>query len=284
MEMDLISPTLFSLSMYIYLCSFLLYLIFSAIQKRYIGIAATSLISAGLLIHTVGLIYRWVETHRTGYGYVPLSNMYESLMFFSWTIVLIYLLLEFQFKQRIIGIFATLFAFMAIAASSILPGSDATIRPLMPALQSNWLSIHVITCFFGYAAFAVSFGISLLFLIQHRWEGISGGVGWLPKTKTLDEINYRSIVIGFPMLTVGIITGAAWAHYAWGNYWSWDPKETWSLITWLIYAAFLHARITRDWRGRRMAMLSLVGFMAVLFTYFGVSYILSGLHSYASPS
>ncbi len=284
MEMDLISPILFSVSMYIYLCSFLLYLILSAIRKRSIGIAATSLISAGLLIHTLGLIYRWVETHKTGYGYVPLSNMYESLIFFSWTIVLIYLLLEFRFKQRIIGIFATLFAFMAVAASSILPGSDATIRPLMPALQSNWLSIHVITCFFGYAAFAVSFGISLLFLIQHRWEEISGGVGWLPQTKTLDEINYRSIVIGFPMLTVGIITGAAWAHYAWGSYWSWDPKETWSLITWFIYAAFLHARITRDWRGRRMAILSLVGFMAVLFTYFGVSYILSGLHSYASPS
>jgi cytochrome c-type biogenesis protein CcsB len=284
MEIDLISPTLFSISMYLYLCSFLFYLIFSAIRKSSIGIAATSLISAGLLIHTVGLIYRWVETHKTGYGYVPLSNMYESLIFFSWTIVLIYLLLEFRFKQRIIGIFATLFAFTAIAASSILPGSDATIRPLMPALQSNWLSIHVITCFFGYAAFAVSFGISLLFLIQHRWEEISEGVGWLPQTKTLDEINYRSIVIGFPMLTVGIITGAAWAHYAWGSYWTWDPKETWSLITWLIYAAFLHARITRDWRGRRMAILSLVGFMAVLFTYFGVSYILSGLHSYASPS
>ncbi len=284
MELDLISPTLFSVSMYVYLCSFLLYLIFSATRKSSIGIWATSLILAGSLIHTVGLIYRWVETHKTGYGYVPLSNMYESLIFFSWTIVLIYLLLEFRFKQRIIGTFATLFAFMAIAASSILPGSDVTIRPLMPALQSNWLSIHVITCFFGYAAFAVSFGISLLFLIQHRWEGISGGVEWLPKTKTLDEINYRSIVIGFPMLTVGIITGAAWAHYAWGSYWSWDPKETWSLITWLIYAAFLHARITRDWRGRRMAILSLVGFMAVLFTYFGVSYILAGLHSYASPS
>jgi cytochrome c-type biogenesis protein CcsB len=210
--------------------------------------------------------------------------MYESLIFFSWTIILIYLLLEFRFKQRIIGTFATLFAFMAIAASSILPGSDATIKPLMPALQSNWLAIHVITCFFGYAAFAVSFGVSLLFLIQHRWEGISRGIGWLPNTKTLDEVNYRSIVIGFPMLTVGIITGAAWAHYAWGSYWSWDPKETWSLITWLIYAAFLHARITRDWRGRRMAILSLLGFMAVLFTYFGVSYILVGLHSYASPS
>ena len=284
MEMDLISPTLFSVSMYVYLSSFLLYLFFLAIRKRYIGIAATSLISGGVFIHTLGLVYRWVETHKTGYGYIPLSNMYESLIFFSWTIVLIYLLLEFRFKQRIIGAFATAFAFMAIAASSILPGSDATIKPLMPALQSNWLAIHVITCFFGYAAFAVSFGISLLFLIQHRWEGISGGIGWLPNTKALDEINYRAIVLGFPMLTVGIITGAAWANYAWGSYWGWDPKETWSLITWLIYAAFLHARITRDWRGRRMAILSLVGFMAVLFTYFGVSYILAGLHSYASPS
>jgi len=284
MEMYLISPTLFSVSMYVYLCTFVLYIFFLANRKRYIGIAATSLISVGFFIHTLGLIYRWAETHKTGYGYVPLSNMYESLIFFSWTIVLIYPLLEFRFKQRIIGTFATLFAFMAIAASSILPGSNATIKPLIPALQSNWLAIHVITCFFGYAAFAVSFGISLLFLIQHRWEGISGGIKWLPNTKMLDEVNYRSIVIGFPMLTVGIITGAAWAHYAWGSYWSWDPKESWSLITWLIYAAFLHARITRDWRGRRMAILSLLGFIAVLFTYFGVSYILSGLHSYASPS
>jgi cytochrome c-type biogenesis protein CcsB len=284
MEMDLISPTLFSISMYVYLCTFLLYLFFLMNPKRYMGILATSLISGGLFIHTLGLIYRWVETHKTGYGYVPLSNMYESLIFFSWTIVLIYLLLEFRFKQRIIGTFATAFAFMAIAASSILPGSDATIKPLIPALQSNWLAIHVITCFFGYAAFAVSFGISIIYLIQNSREGIDGPIGWLPNTKMLDEINYRSIIIGFPMLTVGIITGAAWANYAWGSYWSWDPKETWSLITWLIYAAFLHARISRDWRGRKMAILSLIGFMAVLFTYFGVSYILAGLHSYASPS
>ena len=284
MEMDLISSTLFSVSMYVYLCTFLVYLFFLMNPKRYIGIIATSLISGGLFIHTLGLIYRWIETHKTGYGYVPLSNMYESLIFFSWTIVLIYLLLEFRFKQRIIGTFATAFAFMAIAASSILPGSDATIKPLIPALQSNWLAIHVITCFFGYAAFAVSFGISIIYLIQSRREGIDAPIGWLPNTKMLDEINYRSIVIGFPMLTVGIITGAAWANYAWGSYWSWDPKETWSLITWLIYAAFLHARISRDWRGRKMAILSLIGFMAVLFTYFGVSYILAGLHSYASPS
>ncbi len=284
MEIDLNSPTLFSVSMYVYLCTFLIYLFFLVNPKRYIGIAATSFIAGGFFIHTIGLIYRWVETHKTGYGYVPLSNMYESLIFFSWTIVLIYLLLELRFKQRIIGTFATAFASMAIAASSILPGSDATIKPLIPALQSNWLAIHVITCFFGYAAFAVSFGISVLFLIQNRREVVDGHIGWLPKAKMLDEINYRSIIIGFPMLTVGIITGAAWAHYAWGSYWSWDPKETWSLITWFIYAAFLHARISRDWRGSKMAVLSLIGFLAVLFTYFGVSYLLAGLHSYASPS
>jgi cytochrome c-type biogenesis protein CcsB len=284
MDMDLTSPTLFSVSMFVYLCTSLFYLLYLLSRKKHVGLAATSLIGGGFVIHTVGFIFRWVETYKTGYGYVPLSNMYESLIFFSWTIVLIYLLLEFRFKQKIIGVFATMFAFLAIAASSILPGSEATIKPLMPALQSNWLAIHVITCFFGYAAFAVSFGISLLFLIQHRREVIHEGIGWLPGSMTLDEINYWSIGIGFPMLTVGIITGAAWAHYAWGSYWSWDPKETWSLITWFIYAAFLHARITRDWRGRRMAILSLIGFMAVLFTYFGVSYILSGLHSYASPS
>ncbi len=282
--MNLISPTLFSISMLIYLCTSLVYLFFLLSRKQYIGTTATCFVSAGFLIHTFGLVLRWFETHRTGYGYVPLSNMYESLIFFAWTIVLIYLFLEFRFKQKVIGTFATLFAFMAIGASSILPGSDETIKPLIPALQSNWLAIHVITCFFGYAAFAVSFGISLLYLVQHRHEGNSGAINWLPNSKTLDEVNYWSIGLGFPMLTVGIITGAAWAYYAWGSYWSWDPKETWSLITWFIYAAFLHARISRDWRGRRMAILSLIGFMAVLFTYFGVSYILPGLHSYASPS
>lgn len=284
MKIELTGPTLFSISMYVYLWAFLLYLFFLVSRKRYVGLTATWVVSAGLFIHTLGLIFRWAETYRAGYGYVPLSNMYESLMFFSWTIVLIHLLLEFRFKQRIIGTFATAFAFMAIGVSSILPGSTAEIRPLVPALQSNWLAIHVITCFFGYAAFAASFGISILFLIQHRREGLSGPISWLPNTKMLDEINYRSIVIGFPMLTVGIITGAAWAYHAWGSYWSWDPKETWSLITWFIYAAFLHARISRDWRGRKMAFLSLIGFLAVLFTYFGVSYLLAGLHTYASPS
>jgi cytochrome c-type biogenesis protein CcsB len=275
------SQTFFNISMGIYLISSLGYLIFATFHNRRLGTLSTSLLTIGLLIHSGGLLFRWVETHQTGYGYVPLSNMYESLIFFSWTIVLLYLILEFKYRQKIIGVFVTPFAFLAIALTSIIPGIDSKITPLVPALQSNWLAIHVITCFLGYASFAVSFGISILYLIQDGQKVQTGGISkWLPSTPVLDEINYKSIVIGFPMLTLGIITGAAWANYAWGTYWSWDPKETWSLITWFIYAAFLHARFTRDWRGRKAAYLSIFGFTAVLFTYFGVNYIISGLHSY----
>jgi len=268
--------------MAIYLISFLGYLIFTTSRNRLFGTLSTFFMITGFVIHSVGLVFRWLETHQTGYGYVPLSNMYESLIFFSWTIVLIYLLLEFKYQQKIIGVFVTPFAFLAIALTSIVPGINVKITPLMPALQSNWLTIHVTTCFFGYASFAVSFGISILYLIRDR-KGVQNNesLKWLPSASILDEINYKSIVIGFPMLTLGIITGAAWANYAWGSYWSWDPKETWSLITWFVYAAFLHARLTRDWRGRRAAILSIIGFVAVLFTYFGVNYIISGLHSYA---
>ena len=282
MDLSFTSHTLFNISMGIYLLSFLGYLLFAASKSRRIGTVSTYSLMAGLVIHSVGLVFRWLETHRTGYGYVPLSNMYESLVFFSWTIVLIYLMLEFKYKQKIIGVLVTPLAFLTIAIISIIPSINPKITPLMPALQSNWLTIHVTTCFFGYAAFAVSFGISILYLIQDRKGGQRKGMAkWLPSLSILDEINYKTIVIGFPMLSLGIITGAAWANYAWGSYWSWDPKETWSLITWFVYAAFLHARITRDWRGRKAAILSIVGFVAVMFTYFGVNYILSGLHSYA---
>jgi len=276
------SHSLFNISMGIYFLSFLGYLLLAASQNRKLGTVFTSLLVIGLIIHSIGLVFRWLETHHTGYGYIPLSNMYESLVFFSWTIVLIYLILEFKYKQKIIGVFVTPLAFLPIAIISIIPSINPKITPLMPALQSNWLTIHVTTCFFGYAAFAVSFGISILYLIRDRKGGRQEGMAkWLPPLPILDEINYKSIVIGFPMLSLGIITGAAWANYAWGSYWSWDPKETWSLITWFVYAAFLHARITREWRGRKAAILSIVGFMAVMFTYFGVNYILSGLHSYA---
>ncbi|MBM4306956.1 MAG: c-type cytochrome biogenesis protein CcsB, partial [Deltaproteobacteria bacterium] len=159
MDVSLASHSLFNISMGIYLLAFLGYLIWGTSQSKRIGTISTSLLIIGLIIHSVGLVLRWQETHQTGYGYVPLSNMYESLVFFSWTIVLIYLILEFKYKQKIIGAFVTPFAFLTLAITSIIPGVSPKITPLMPALQSNWLTIHVTTCFFGYAAFAVSFGI-----------------------------------------------------------------------------------------------------------------------------
>jgi cytochrome c-type biogenesis protein CcsB len=279
---EMTSPWIFGVVMYAYLGVTVVYLIYAVTQSQRIGLVATVSLLLVLGVHTVGLVFRWIETHQTGYGYVPLSNMYESLVFFSWTIVLLYIVLEILYKQKIIGVFVTPFAFLFIALTAIIPGINAKIDPLVPALKSPWLAIHVITCFVGYAAFAASFWFSILFLVKEKREKNSWTLmRFLPSTKLLDEINYRSVLIGFPMLTLGIVTGAAWANYAWGSYWSWDPKETWSLITWFIYAAFLHARLTRGWSGRKTAILSIVGFGAVIFTYFGVNYLISGLHSYA---
>lgn len=275
------NPYFFSIAMFVYVIAFVCYLLFVATKHPRIGGVAFWTILIGFIIHFAGLMVRWWETHATGYGYIPLANMYESLMFFSWSIVLVYLIVDMRYHQRAIGVIASCLAAVAIAATSLVPGVTSDVRPLIPALQSNWLSIHVITCFLGYAAFAIAFGVSILYIVQTIWKLLSNQpISWLPTTKILDEINYKSIVIGFPMLTLGIITGAAWASYAWGSYWSWDPKETWSLITWFIYAAFLHARYMRGWKGIQTALLSIFGFFAVIFTYIGVNFLLAGLHSY----
>jgi cytochrome c-type biogenesis protein CcsB len=267
--------------MLIYLIAFLLYLVFVVTRNKRLGWVGFYSVVLGFLLHFVGFVVRWWESQATGYGYLPLSNLYESLVFFSWSIILIYLILDLGYRWRTLGVWASPMAALAIASTQIVPGVSADIRPLIPALQSNWLGIHVITCFLGYAAFTIAFGVSLVYLLQARREAQDKRpYAWLPGSSTLDDLNYKAVIIGFPLLTLGIITGAAWAHYAWGSYWSWDPKETWSLITWFIYAAFLHARYTHEWRGKKTAVLSIVGFAAVIFTYFGVSYLLSGLHSY----
>lgn len=239
---------------------------------------------ATLAIQTAGIILRWIESYQMGYGHAPLSNLYESLVFAAWAIMFIYLLLERRIRHRALGVFPALFAFLAMAYASFSKGIDSTIQPLLPALKSNWLIAHVITCFLGYAAFAVSTGISIVYLLQRTRKTNphpSGVFAMLPNQRELDEFNYQMVLFGFLWLTIGIITGSVWANSAWGTYWSWDPKETWSLITWFIYAALLHARSMQGWRGKRVAWLSLLGFGCVLFTYFGVNFLLSGLHSYA---
>jgi len=281
----MISAKMVSSVTFLYLFCTVLYLNYLAFRSDRLGKIATGMAWLTLLIHAAAILLRWVESYQLGIGHAPLSNMYESLVFFSWCIALLYLLWEWRLKSRVIGAFVFPFAFLFIAYASLAPGVSDRIDPLIPALQSNWLHAHVITCFLSYASFALSCGVSIIYLMKlhqkERGEKESGIWPLFPCLDSLDALVYKTIVVGFPLLTIGIITGAAWANYAWGSYWSWDPKETWSLITWFVYAIFLHARFTREWRGKRTAILSIVGFIAVIFTYFGVNYVLSGLHSYA---
>jgi cytochrome c-type biogenesis protein CcsB len=281
----MISARLVSAVTFLYLACTVLYFVFVAFRSNRLGKLATGAAWVTLLIQMAAILLRWVESYQMGYGHAPLSNMYESLVFFSWCIALLYLLWERKLKSKAMGALALPFAFAFNAYASLAPGISAKIDPLIPALQSNWLHAHVITCFLSYAAFAISCGVSIIYLVKFRkereGEKDEGVTGLFPSLDSLDELIYRTIAVGFPLLTIGIVTGAAWADYAWGAYWSWDPKETWSLITWFVYAIFLHARFTRDWRGRRTAMLSIIGFLAVVVTYFGVNFFISSLHSYA---
>jgi cytochrome c-type biogenesis protein CcsB len=267
---------------FIYFFSFLFYLLMMVVGKEIFGRVATFVTLVGFAGQTFALALRWIESYQLGIGHAPLSNLYESLIFFAWTLILLYLVVEWRTKNRTIGTFATPLAFLAMAYASYSPGISSRIQPLVPALKSNWLIAHVITCFFGYAAFGLAFGLSLMFLLKRieRPERNNFFLKIIPESSILDELSYQMVVIGFLLLTLGIITGSVWAHSAWGSYWSWDPKETWSLITWLVYAALLHSRMVRGWKGNKLAALCIIGFFCVLFTYFGVNY-LAGLHSYA---
>lgn len=231
----------------------------------HIGFTANAVAVAAL---TVYIVVRWIEAERA-----PFSNMFESLVLFAWTIMVVYIPVHRKLKLPLVSAFVSLMVVLSLAYATTF-GDD--IRPLVPALQSNWLTVHVFTCFLGYGGFAVSFVASIPYLIASR----SSSKATEERRESLETAVAKTIAFGFLFLTVGIMTGAVWANSAWGTYWSWDPKETWSLITWLIYASFLHCRFIKGWRGRKSAILSILGFLSVIFTYFGVNFLLKGLHSY----
>jgi cytochrome c-type biogenesis protein CcsB len=281
------SSQLLGITTFAYLFSTILYVVLFVFRVKGLGKFATLFTLGALIIHTWGIGLRWHESYQMGIGHAPLTNMYESVIFFAWMIIVIYLIIEWKFKLRIIGAFAVPFAFLAMAYASISSGIGKSIEPLVPALQSNWLIAHVITCFIGYASFAVAAGLGLMYLIKDRSTNKKSSddrtlIGSLPPLQQIEDITHKTMIFGFIWLTAGIITGAVWANTAWGTYWSWDPKETWSLITWFIYAITLHARYTRGWGGKKVAWLAIIGFVSVIFTYYGVNFILSGLHSYGS--
>ena len=294
-------------------------------QLRYLPALGTAGMAIANLCMATLLGARWIEA-----GYFPLSNLYESLFFLAWGITTIHFLAENNSRSRLVGV-ATAPVAMAIVAFATLtlPSQMQNSEPLVPALKSNWLMMHVSVMMLSYSALMVGSLLAIAFLIVTRGanielRGSSVGTGGyrlhratdlitakaanlsqyngngntavlnlptdavleplspqrLSLAETLDNISYRIIGLGFPLLTIGIIAGGVWANEAWGSYWSWDPKETWALITWLVFAAYLHSRITRGWQGRSPAILASAGFVVVWVCYLGVNLLGKGLHSY----
>jgi len=269
----------FTVTFIAYMVAAILYIVYLGYKNDNLAKLATLATVIGLISNTVLLVARWIIS-----GHPPFINGYEFLVSFTWGIALLYLYAEWRYKLNIIGAFVMPIAWLLLAyIAVIMPTNMRNAENLMPALQSDWLTIHVATAMVSYGAFAVSVGVSIMYLIKQSMENSRSRSDFnkrMPSLDVLDDISYKFIAIGFPLLSIVIISGAIWAEYAWGRYWSWDPKETWSLITWLVYAAYLHARFTYGWRGNRAAWMSILGFMFVLFTFFGVNYVLSGIHSY----
>ena len=267
---------LFYITLGLYVCATVAYLVYLAKPRQVLGQAAHWLVLSGFLAHCTFTLLRYFEA-----GHTPITNLHESLSFFSLAVVGVFIAFESKYHVSILGSFVTPLALMLMIASSIYPSA---VPLLPPALKSKWLFVHSTMAFISYAMFAVAFGAAIMYLIQQHFlkkKRLGPLYQKLPSLDVLDEINYRCMSFGFPLLTIAIITGAIWAETAWGTYWSWDPKETWSLITWFIYAALLHGRLTTGWRGRRAAVLSIIGFFVLLFTFLGVNLLPSeSQHSY----
>jgi cytochrome c-type biogenesis protein CcsB len=266
----------FTIAFILYIASAISFFVYLTMKKESVGKIAVWVAVLGFLVHNIAMILRVIESGR-----LPFSNQFEFANSFTWGIVLCYLVLHFRYKFTAVGAFVMPLAFLMMGYASMLPRN---IRPLMPALQSGWLNFHVGTAIVAYGSFAVACGLSVMYLISLMDKGdISGksqGHRTLPDAEACDYLSYRVAAFGFLMLTLVIVTGAIWAKHAWSRYWGWDPKETWSLITWIIYAAYLHLRFHRGWKGKAAAWFSIIGFICVLFTFFGVNILLPGIHSY----
>ena len=264
-----------------------------------------STLTANFLLFFI-LSSRWIVA-----GYFPLSNLYESLLFLTWALLTIYIYVENKTKSKLIGsiLIPVILLISGFANLTLSPEMQKS-SPLVPALQSNWLMMHVSMMLLSYATLIMGSLLCILFLVISRYKDVdlkiigdsslplynimldyyeaklispSNEVSELGKLKLLQSIDnwsYRIIGLGFPFLTIGIISGGVWANEAWGSYWSWDPKETWALITWMIFATYLHARITKGWEGKKTAILGGLGFFVIWICYLGVNFLGKGLHSY----
>ena len=270
-----------------------------------VQIGRISSLIANLLLFFI-LASRWIVA-----GYFPLSNLYESLLFLTWTLLTIYLYLENKTKSKLMGAILIPVALLITGFANLTLSPDMQkASPLVPALQSNWLMMHVSMMMLSYATLIMGSLLCILFLVISKYQDVDlqlvdesslplynvmldyyeaklfspsdeiSELGKLKLLQSLDNWSYRIIGLGFPFLTIGIIAGGVWANEAWGSYWSWDPKETWALITWIVFATYLHSRITKGWEGKKTAILGGLGFFVIWVCYLGVNFLGKGLHSY----
>lgn len=273
----------------------LAYAVHARAGKRWVGWVATGLTVSSWGLLTVGLVRRSLAA-----GHWPLTNRYEFALCFVWAILAVYLLIEVSWRERRRGTYVLAIALLVATYAVTRPADAWAIAPLLPALRSTWLQVHVLTTMVAYGAFGVAAGLGLMRLLHQRptkenrscsREGVAGEDGQEPEEvepappESVGRAMERAVALGFPWLTLGILSGAIWAHFAWGRYWDWDPKETWALVTWLWYLMILHLSPLPGWRGRRLAGLALIGFGMVLFTFVGVPWLvrtvrLESLHGF----
>jgi cytochrome c-type biogenesis protein CcsB len=274
---------LFNVAFGAYTVSAVLYILYAVTKKEAVGRAGFFALGFSLLVHVASLVARTIIARAIPeHGwYVPWSNWFESFSFFGGVITAVFFAVQSWRKLNILGAFVVPLAWVMLFVSL---SHDRSIPHLAPALQSYWMSIHVPVMFLSYSAFANAFALGLAYLIQQhqiKSKKPSEFSYALPPLEEIDRLIYTIIAIAFPVLTLGVMLGARWAYDAWGRYWGWDPKETWALITWLVYLVYLHMRLVVGWRGRKAVYLSMAGFGVVLFTYAGVNY-LSALHGFLS--
>ena len=264
---------LFTLAMIGYFAAMACSFLFVSVKKDGFAKAGEALQIVSLALHTGALVLRGLAAGR-----LPMTNQYEFATCFAWALCFVSLVFIRKYRFPVLSVFAMPIIFLIMGYAAM---QSRDIKPLMPALQSGWLAFHVSTAIISYGAFGVSAALGAIFLLRGRIRENSFLDQHIPGEAKLDLIAYRSVCLGLLFLTLTILTGAIWAERAWGSYWSWDPKETWSLVTWIIYAVYLHLRLRRGWKGRAAAIFAVVGFVCVIFTYIGVNTLLPGIHSYA---
>ncbi len=276
----------YDFAMFGYFAAYLVYAFHAFFNRKpAVGWLATALTAAAFLLHTVFMVQRAIFYYHQHQGFVlPATNMFEAISYFAWLVVLAYLLIErTMFKTGLFGVFAMLIPVAAMAYTT--KGMNQDPRELMPSLKSYWLVFHVTAMFISYAVFALAFTFAIMYLMRLKGKQMEK-IDARFNLKWLDETSYKLVLFAFPVLTLGVFLGAVWADSAWGRYWGWDPKETWALITWIIYLAYLHLRLQWGWVGYRSALLNIIGFAAVLTTFLGVNLLdstfkLNSIHAYA---